>query len=938
MQYAHTLGRKSLLAAALCAIFAGHAQAATLVGRIKDNTGTRSLRGAEVKIAALGRTAVSGADGAYRFADIAPGEYTIAVSYVGAETVETTVQVAGEGTVRADIGIGPQSDNILVIGQRANLASSLSRQRASDTIENVLTRDAVGQFPDQNVAEALRRASGVNILNDQGEGRFVSVRGLDPNLNSASINGARVPAPEADVRSVALDVLPVELIESIQVKKSLTPDMDGDTIGASIEINTTSALDREEPFFGMTAERSYNDLARQSSPKGSIDFSLPLGERLGIAGGLSYYNRDFSTDNVEMDGWDETDDGLVFADTLEYRDYDVERQRFGASLSLDFRANDQTTLYARLLRSEFEDQEFRGRLTFEMDEEPYAGGSGFARFRSDDGQIQVVRDLKDRYETQTIESFVLGGKTFADAWTLDYKLSRAKAEERENGSLDPVAFEREYEEPGELDVLFDYRSMVLPKYTVPSGQHGSFVDPSEYEFDQIDRTTLSLSQDEETSFQFDATRALALGRGDFELQFGLKSRARDKTYDLQLDVYDGFDGDYTLADVLGAQTYGLSTIDPIPSGRPVRSFFDANFGAFEINDIDTAFESNAADYVVEEDVTAAYVLARYDNGRSRIVGGLRFESTENTITGNRVDLIEEGGQLDGVELEEDVVVTSPVRYDKDYDHVLPSLNWRYDAKDDVVLRAGLYRSLSRPNIGDLAPRFIVEESDDGEREGEFGNPDLEPYEATNLDFSAEWYFADNAAFTAGVFYKDIDDFIVRRVFEDVTFNGVFANEAVIPINGDSATIQGLELGYQHALTGLSGALSGIVLGLNFTYTDSEGSLGDRKIPLVAAAKNTFNAMLGYERGRVSLRLAATYRDEYLDEIGDGPLEDRWVKDHVQYDLSGKFRVAEGIQLFAEFVNLGDEPYVAFQRGPGANRLLQYEEYSWTAKLGVKATF
>src|SRR5690606_11901920 len=133
-----------------------------------------------------------------------------------------------------------------VVGQSASLASSLSRKRAADGVEDVLTRDAVGQFPDQNVAESLRRVPGINILNDQGEGRFVSVRGLDPELNAASINGTRLPAPESDVRSVALDVVAAELIESIEIKKSLTPDMDADTIGASIEINTVSAFDRKK--------------------------------------------------------------------------------------------------------------------------------------------------------------------------------------------------------------------------------------------------------------------------------------------------------------------------------------------------------------------------------------------------------------------------------------------------------------------------------------------------------------------------------------------------------------------------------------------------------------------------------------------------------------------------------------------------------------------
>jgi TonB-dependent receptor len=679
-------------------------------------------------------------------------------------------------------------------------------------------------------------------------------------------------------------------------------------------------------------------LAGESSPKGSVDFSVPLGERFGIAGGVSYYDRSFATDNVEVDGWDETDDGVAFADTVEYRDYDVERRRLGGSLSLDLRASDNTALFARMLRSEFEDQEYRGRLIFEMDEEPTAGGAGFARFLSGDGEIAVIRDRKDRFESQTISSFVLGGETFAGPWTLNYQASYAEAEEKENGSLDPAAFERTFEAPGEFDVLFDYRSFELPRFSVSGGPSATFLDAAQYEFDQIDRTTLSLSQDDETTLQVDATRALALERGDFEIQFGGKARAREKSYDLQLDVFDGFDGDLTLADMSGGASYGLASIGPLPDGPAVRSFFDANLASFELDGVDSAFESSAADFLVEEDVQAAYVLARYDNGTMRIVGGARYEQTDNRIFGSQVELVEEGAVHDGIVLDEDTVFVTPVRFERDYDHWLPSVNVRYELAEDLLLRAGLYRSVVRPNIGNLAPRFILEESGDGEREGEFGNPDLEPYEAANFDFSAEWYFAENAALQAGVFYKEIDNFIVVAEFEDITFNGIFADEALIPINGDTATVQGLELGYQHALTSLPSPFNGIVLGLNYTYTDTEATIDGRVIPLPAAAESTFNAMLGFEKGRASVRLAVSYRDEYLDELGGAADEDRYVKDHVQYDLSGKFRLNDRLQLFAELINLGDEPYVAFRRGPGRDRLLQYEDYSWTGKLGFKASF
>ncbi len=909
------------------------ALAGSLSGRVAS--GVKSLQSADVEIVELKRRAQTGSDGLFRFGDVPDGSYTLRTQYVGAPAVETKVNVSGD-TRSDEIQLGSSGndsgyiDNVLVVGQRASMASALSRQRSADGVESVLSRDGIGQFPDQNAAESLRRVAGINVLNDQGEGRFVAVRGLSPDLNSASINGARVPAPESDVRSVALDVIPAELIESIEIKKSLTPDMDGDTIGASIEINTTSAFDRDEPFLSFSGEGSFNDKNSEWSPKGSLDFSTTLGDRLGIAGGLSYYKRQFSTDNIEMGGWNETDDGVAFADTVEYRDYDVERKRLGSALSLDFRATDSTTLYARFLRSEFEDQEYRGRLIFEMAEEPSAGGGETVKFSDADGEIELVRDIKDRFEKQTISSLTVGGETFAGAWTFKYNGSWSKAKEREAGSLDPVEFQREFDGDDELDVRFDYSDWRQPMYFVTGNNNAAATDSSEFEFDKIERTSLSLAEDEELAARFDISRDFALDSGQFTLQFGAKARVREKTYDKQLDVFDGFDGDFTLADVAGTPSYGLTGIGPVPNGPAVRNFVNANIGGFELNETDTAFESNIADYDVDEDIYAGYLLGRLERGPLRLVGGVRVEQTRNEIRANTVALVEGA--------DDTTVDVTPNSFDRDYTDVLPSLNVRYQVAEDVLLRGGVYRSLVRPQIGQLAPRFVVEENDEGEREGEFGNPELKPYDAWNLDASAEWYLGNNGVLQAGVFFKRIEDFIINVRYEDGEYLGIAFNEAVIPQNGDEAKVKGFELSYQQSLNFLPAPLDGVLLGFNYTYTDAEGEIDGETIALPASAENTFNASLGYEKGPLSLRLTASYRDNYLDELGETREEDRYVEDFIQYDVSARYHVTPQFQLFAEFVNLGDEPYVAYQNLGGRKRLLQYEEYSWTAKTGFRYAF
>ncbi|KDA03179.1 TonB-dependent receptor [Hyphomonas oceanitis SCH89] len=833
-------------------------------------------------------------------------------------------------------------DTVLVVGQRAMMESAIARQRASDTIQSVVTRDALGQFPDQNVAESTRRLTGINILNDQGEGRFISVRGLDPSLNAASLNGVRLPSPESDTRAVALDVVASELIESIEVKKTLIPEMDADTIGASIEINTTKAFDREDLYISTVLEGSYNDLNGETSPKGSIDFSIPVSDTFGIAGGLSYYDRKTSTDNMEMDGWDE-DDGQVYADTVEYRDYDVERERLGASLSFDWKATDATTLFARGIYSQFDDTEQRGRLTFEMDEAPTSGTGTTAFFDDADGEITVQRDLKDRFESQKIQSYQIGGDTQLDKWSFDYLIAYSEAEEHETNTVDPTRFERKFEGDG-LGVTFDYANIETTKYTITSGQD-LFLDPSEYEFDKIESID-GMSTDKEWSGKFDAARRFALASGDFELKAGVKARLREKDYNLTDLVYDGFDGadDYTLADVAGGQSYGLADLGPLPDLGQVRAFFAANRDLFELNAFDTEYETAAAFYDVKEDIYAAYLQGRYETGDLTVIGGVRVEQTKDDLNGNTLETYEEGATLNGEVLDEDTNVITPFSTSKDYTDWLPSVSVKYQVNDEIILRGGVFASIVRPGIGKLAPRFLIEQNDDNEREGEFGNPDLDPYHAWNADISAEYYFAPGGVIQIGAFYKDIEDFIVDQNLDvPGVYRGIAYDEATIAINGDKAKVKGVEFNYQQALDFLPGLLDGTLVGFNYTYTDAEGDVpdgdgGQRSINLPAAAKNTWNAMLGYEKEGLSLRLTAAYRDEYLDELGGDPESDRYIKDHLQIDASAKYRFNDHVQGFVEWVNLNDEPYLAFQKGPGTDRLLQYETYSWTAKAGVRLTY
>jgi len=908
------------------------AQAGTIQGTVSDADHTRALQSAQLRIVELNRAAEAGRDGSYIFADVPAGTYTLEVRYVGADPSRRQVEVGETGTLVEDFALtGFDGQDVLVIGQLANQASALSRQKAADGVESVLTRDAIGQFPDQNVAESLRRLPGVNILNDQGEGRFVSVRGLDPELNASSLNGVRLPAPESDVRSVALDVISSDTIESIEIKKSLTPDMDADTIGASIEIKTTSAFDRRTNLYTATAEGSYNDYSGKLTPKLGADVAARLTDDFGVAASISYYKRQFETDNIESGGWKMSDDGIAFADEIEYRDYDVTRERLNASLSFDLRATDTTKLYLRGNFAQFDDHEYRRRTSLVFDEDPSSGDADNAYFSDEDGRIEVRRDLKDRFERQRIRTITFGGETNSGDWIANWSASWAKSSEKEDFSIDPMRFRARFDGDG-VDVNMNYADNRVPLFSVPSGAD-LFNDPAEYEFNRIELTNLSDSQDEEYALKGDLGRAFAMDGGTFTVQAGVKSRWRTKSYDFNMTYYGDYDGDFTLADVLGTQTYRLTDIGPVASKTDPADFFLANSAGFEIDPYESALNSATSDYSVKEDILAGYLLGRWDSATLRVIGGVRIERTWNRLDGQEVS-------DDG----ENVFVT-PLSYERSYTDWLPSLTLRFQPQPNLVARFAVSKSLVRPKLSKLAPRYTINE----DQEAEFGNPDLKPYKAWNFDAGVEYYFARNGGVTLGAFYKTIDDFIVDAYYQDDTapYNGVYQGiafrEAVIPQNGDKAEIFGIEASVSQALDFLPGLLSGFLVQANYTYTDAKGDVYDedmnlRSIPLPAASRDTFNVVLGYEKGPVNLRLAGTYRGKYLDELGGDAQSDRYVDNHFQLDFSAKFRVSENVRLYAEWVNINNARYFAYQNFDNRKRLLQYEEYGSTFKFGAKVNF
>lgn len=916
------------------------ASAGWAAGRVEGRVGQHSARsyldGAVVRIPALQVETATRSDGRFSLSNVPPGVYQLEVRYIGYQTFKQQITVVEGEVAQAPVTLTDTIEEIVVYGQASSTASALNQQRSSDTITSIVSSDEFGQLPDANLSEALQRIPGVFLVRDQGEGRFVGVRGIDPNLNVTSINGVAITAPENDTRAVALDVIPTELLETIEVRKSFTPDMDPNGIGGSINVKSLSAFDRKGPFYKMKAEGGYNELEEKMSPRVSGVFSdtFRLGEgddNFGVALAVSWFDRKFGSDTVQTDGgWPadlETTANAEFkgAEEIEYRNHEVTRERLGTALNLDFRPNDNAQYYVRTLYSKFTDQEFRTREEFKLDKGDAIVGSATSATWDD---AELHSELKDRLEKQEILSVTAGGTYWFDQWTADYKYGYSKASEKE---------------PNRTDSEFLIEGVRIG-YTDVGRTPSLFTDPLTLNTDNYELAEITVednrTEDQRHSLQFDLQREFDGKNFAGFVKAGVKASRREKSNDAQIDVYDGFPGDPTLTPFAGdSPDYGEGEFGPGISKSAMSAFIANNRALFDIDDDDSLAGSLGGDYEVNEGVNAAYAMSRVDSGKMRLVFGLRYEETDFDAQGQRILFDDVNGSGDPV--------PQSVTFADSYDFLLPSINLRYAFSDDLILRAAWYESFARPSFGDLSPGGEIEfETDDGENElkAEIGNPLLQPLEATNLDISLEHYDSSIGVLSAGVFYKKLENFIVSADVASSTDLAQFVGNAVVdaaevlqPINGDDADLLGFEVAWVKQLVNLPAPWNGLMVSTNATFTDSKAHLALRpgSIDLPRQSDMVVNFMLGYENERFSARVATTYKSDALLRLEepDDPAFDVYQDDHMQMDLSIKYNINNNWQVYFEGNNLTDEPFYAYFDERRFNE--KYETYGRTYALGVQ---
>lgn len=871
-----------------------------IAGTVVDSARREPLNGAKVTVRGTSLETTTNALGEFRLAAVPSGAETVEVEYLGYAAASYDVSVtAGEAAavnavlqpvLRESIDV---SDGPILQGQ----ARALNLQKNDLTVVNIVSSSQIGRFPDPNAAEAAQRIPGITIQRDQGEGRYVFVRGTEPRLNAMTINGERIPSPEGDIRAVALDVIPADQLDAIVVTKVLTADYDADSVGGQVDLVTRIA--RPTPQYSATIGFGYNDIVHDGLQQlsGNVGHRF-FNNRLGALVGGSFTNTDRGSQNFEVDYEDD------FAlNTLEVRDYVLNRKRSSGSFAVDFQRSDATSFVFNGIYNDYRDSELRRATSYAVD----------------DGEIE--RELKDRLEKQRIASIAFtGSHLFGERFKLRYKTSYSYAEEREPNSYYTTFLQEDVEFAANVDP-----SSIDPDNIQANPLNQDF---AAYLFDG-QTIEQHFTSDREATGSVDVSAALPT-RDGFAGFLKLGGKIRSKTKFRNNDIFD-FEADDDIFlpefgdlgrdrdDFLGGR-YSV--------GLHVNPDLARALGSRYALESEQDFEEDAGDFKADEVVGAGYVMAELFLGpRVALLPGLRYEHTDIEYTGYSVRFDDDG----------DFVGTTALTGDNSYGEILPSVVARIKLDDASNIRIGVTRTLARPNYYDLVPyELIVEEDDEISR----GNPRLDATTSVNFDVLGERYFSTVGLVSAGFFYKRLDDFIFPFQFEELRGEDEF--DVSQPQNGQDASLWGVELAFQNRFSRLPAPFDGLGVYANYTFVDSDaelvvpGETFSRKLRLPGQAKHTGNAALTYEKYGFSGAVSWNFQGRYLEEVGADPLTDVFVDERLQLDLSASQRLSRHIRVFAELVNLNDQPfrrYRAFIQRP-----VQEEYYSWWATFGVKLDF
>lgn len=907
-----------LLTAFLSVLAAAQAAAANgaLNGKIADATTNMPLSGALVSLAGTNLETSANSAGEFALTDLPPGSYTARISFLGYEPRDYPITVIDgqPATLIAKLGGGAKGDVVelgafVVQGQRGGQARALNEQRTSESLVNILASDDLGRFPDQNAAEALQRVVGVSLTRDEGEGQTVQVRGVEENLNSTSWNGVSLPGTRGG-REALLDMIPSDLLDTLEVSKVFTPDMEGQGIGGRVNIKTLTAFSREGRIVRLSGEGQYSD----ASSRWGHRFSATYGDKFaddkwGFLASATYSDRSLHSTGLSVASWATKNNFLIPGGAVNFDQIDTRRVRDGLNTSLDFRPSAGNAFYVRGIFTRLRNSRLRLRDTFQNNAAattPTTDRTGTVTARP---MVINMQSLREDSRTWTVFA---GGEHQWSSLKLDYMASFSRGEI--TPTTIPVPFTS-----ANTSWSYDLNDYSRPVFTGP----GLALQPSAYNAASY-KWQHDFKHENEYTAEANLRRAMEIRQYHGYWKTGAKYRAKHKVNDQNQESWNVITpGSMTLADVAAyAPVAGSSfaTIDPRDysvSGK-IDEFFRSNPTKFRLDAAASDQDRVLNDFIDDENVLAGYAMGGIDIGALGLVAGARversmFESQGWKTVGSNLATLER------------------IRADKDYTAVLPSVVGKYRFTPRLLARFSWTGTQARPKFGNSNFNVTINENTGV---WSMGNPNLKPYRAENWDASLEFYPKSLGVISAAIFYKDIKDFVTTQTIVGGAPDGA---DVRMPVNGKTAYVHGVELEWQQQFRMLPSPLDGLGLYANYTLTDSESTYANlatpRKEVFTNISKRMANLSLAYEKYGAFLRVSANYRSEYLTSVNVNPLNDQFVPSQWRLDASANYRVTKNITWFAEALNLLNTPQETHIRNTGA--LVSTSYYSWALNTGIK---
>lgn len=728
-----------------------------------------------------------------------------------------------------------------------------------------------------------------------------------------------VASPNATTRAVDLDTVPSDIVNAIEVSKTLLPSQDADSIAGSVNLVTRSAFDRRGPHISLDAGVSHNEMGDKSDQKGSLRASNTFGstEQFGFLASASYSVAERSVDNIE-NVWISEDDGFAVEQVL-FKDYDTKRTRQSYTGAFDFRPSDIAKYYVRGSYSKFEDDEYRNQLLLQLSEGTFQPGATEATGTWVNPRIE--KELRHRTVQNEIQTISAGGENIFSMMTMDYQLSFNTSE-----SSYPQRDQLLFRSSLRPTISYDYTDAKNPTISLfNTNEHLNF---GAFSFRQLDKRAETQKTDE-VAGRINFTVPGSLFGNAAEHRFGAAYRDRDVTRDEER---------------WRSRAAGLAptqTLAELQSGEASTNF-DYNLG-FKLNpgladqylaSINAALSSDAnrrnaqsieTDFSAEEKILALYGMTDFTVGRTEVIAGLRVEQTDFASTAYRLNTANETG--------------TPVSNSNDYTTVFPNLTVRHEINDNLIGRFAITRGINRPSYPDVVARISV--GDTPPLTVSRGNPDLKPTISNNIDAGLEYYLPSLGIIAVNAFYKQLEDFSFTNRITGAVFEGEPATITEVR-NSDEGYIAGVEFNWQQnfkfdAVPGTFGLLA------NLTLTDSEVKLGSAatsgrsKAPLQGQSDYVANLAVFWEIDRASVRLSYNDRGDYVDalDLENAGLDLYW-EGRDQLDLSASYEFTPNFEMYLEAKNLTDTEGMRYFGS--TSRVYERERFGRTAFVGARLKY